>query len=358
MRQVDAAGERVLYLLGDHLGSTSLVLDASGAKVAESRYYPYGETRWTWPEDGTLPTDYRFTGARHDGYIKLYLMGARWYDSELGRWISPDTVVPDPANPQSLNRYSYTRNNPVKFVDPSGHAECASTDCQMIFHPVSGNIVVIDPGDSALYWLIALIARGDASAEDRLLQILKETRGAGQTDWPIADAIAGWLTRTHFRGVGGIPGDIGFAQEFRDDHLYTDVWGFDEPTSRQTGHFLTAVDMGYHEGWIHSIVAHELHADPGAGVFIQLGLPTTADILNFRAAMEADERGFGGLRDAALSLVLNEAQRGPVAERQGNSMEDLRLSIRGWRLGAMVANGQLGTNKDLANWIALNVAGD
>jgi hypothetical protein len=50
-------------------------------------------------------------------------MGARWYDSELGRWVSPDTIVPDPTNPQGFNRYSYVVNNPLKFIDPTGHKE-------------------------------------------------------------------------------------------------------------------------------------------------------------------------------------------------------------------------------------------
>jgi hypothetical protein len=50
-------------------------------------------------------------------------MGVRWYDYELGRWISPDILVPDPKNPQSFNRLSYVRNNPLKFVDPSGFCE-------------------------------------------------------------------------------------------------------------------------------------------------------------------------------------------------------------------------------------------
>jgi hypothetical protein len=48
-------------------------------------------------------------------------MGARFYDSALGRWISADTIVPDPANPQSFNRYSHVNNRHVKFRDPSGH---------------------------------------------------------------------------------------------------------------------------------------------------------------------------------------------------------------------------------------------
>jgi len=48
-------------------------------------------------------------------------MGDRWYDAQLGRWISADTIVPGFANPQSFNRYSYVYNNPLKYVDPTGH---------------------------------------------------------------------------------------------------------------------------------------------------------------------------------------------------------------------------------------------
>jgi RHS repeat-associated protein len=102
----------------ERTGTTSVVLNENGTVHSQARHFPYGEVRWF---DGTLPTDYRFTGQRDVGYIKLTIMGARWYDSELGRWISPDTIVPDPTNPQSFNRYSYGYNNPVKFRDPSGH---------------------------------------------------------------------------------------------------------------------------------------------------------------------------------------------------------------------------------------------
>ncbi len=48
---------------------------------------------------------------------------ARQYDPALGRFLQADTIVPDPANPQSLNRYSYTLGNPLRYTDPSGHFE-------------------------------------------------------------------------------------------------------------------------------------------------------------------------------------------------------------------------------------------
>jgi hypothetical protein len=56
----------VQYVLGDHLRSTTLVLDQNGAKVDEIRYYPYGAERW--PLDGTFPTDCRFTRQRRTSF--------------------------------------------------------------------------------------------------------------------------------------------------------------------------------------------------------------------------------------------------------------------------------------------------
>ena len=69
---------------------------------------------------GNLPTDKLFTGQRLDG-TGLYYYNARYYDPTIGRFISADSVVPDEANPQSLNRYSYVLNNPLRYNDPSGH---------------------------------------------------------------------------------------------------------------------------------------------------------------------------------------------------------------------------------------------
>lgn len=65
---------------------------------------------------------YTFTGQRSDSYIKLLDYGSRRYDPELGRFIQPDSIVPNPANPQAYDRYSYAFDNPVKYTDPSGHA--------------------------------------------------------------------------------------------------------------------------------------------------------------------------------------------------------------------------------------------
>ena len=106
------------YVLKDHLGSASVMTDASGNIVGEDRFYPFGETRFT---TGTMYTDKLFTGQREITGLDIYHYNARFYSPKLGRFLSADTIVPGYTNPQNLNRYSYVRNDPIKYIDPSGH---------------------------------------------------------------------------------------------------------------------------------------------------------------------------------------------------------------------------------------------
>jgi RHS repeat-associated protein len=103
----------VTYLAVDHLGSASLGM---GTSNTSQRYAPYGATR-----SGSVPTDYQFTGQKNDGGTGLYYYRARYYDPVTGRFVSADTIVPSPGNPQVLNRYAYAYNNPIRYNDPSGH---------------------------------------------------------------------------------------------------------------------------------------------------------------------------------------------------------------------------------------------
>lgn len=48
-------------------------------------------------------------------------MNARYYLPEVGRFVSADTIVPEAEEPQSYNRYAYAQNDPVNFIDPTGH---------------------------------------------------------------------------------------------------------------------------------------------------------------------------------------------------------------------------------------------
>ena len=116
------------YLLSDHLGSTSITTDAAGLKTSELRYKPWGEVRYSWikPDLNTTPayemTKYTFTGQRSEvDSFGLMFYNARWYDGATGRFAQADSIVPNLFNSQSLDRYGYVLNNPVKYSDPSGH---------------------------------------------------------------------------------------------------------------------------------------------------------------------------------------------------------------------------------------------
>jgi RHS repeat-associated protein len=112
-------GSTLSYLLGDHLGSTSITTNTSGTLVSEMRYKPWGETRYT---SGTTPTQYQYTGQRNDSYINLLWYGSRHYDPELGRFIQPDSIVPTfVQGVQAYDRFAYVSNNPVRYNDPTGH---------------------------------------------------------------------------------------------------------------------------------------------------------------------------------------------------------------------------------------------
>ncbi len=125
MRKVPAGQAGTLhYLLTDHLGSTSVSYRSDGGDTRTQRYYPWGTIR-PGPAN-TLPTDYTFTGQKLDADTGLmyYSDGAgygRYYEPLLGRFSQPDTLVPNPGDPQQLNRYSYAANNPLRYADPTGH---------------------------------------------------------------------------------------------------------------------------------------------------------------------------------------------------------------------------------------------
>ena len=105
----------------NHLGSASVITDQNGDKKEKIEYFPFGTYREALDYDPTFPdVNYTFTDQEDDDEFGFYNYGARLYDPLLGRFISPDSLVPDPGDPQALNRYTYCLNNPLIYTDPSG----------------------------------------------------------------------------------------------------------------------------------------------------------------------------------------------------------------------------------------------
>jgi|GEM_PF-2583032 len=107
----------VVYYHADVLGSSLITTDQAGAVVSRASYKPYGEAA---PGSSAIP-EFGFTGQRLISSVGIYDYGARFYDPSLGRFLQPDALVPEPFDPQSLNRYSYVRNSPTNRIDPTGN---------------------------------------------------------------------------------------------------------------------------------------------------------------------------------------------------------------------------------------------
>jgi RHS repeat-associated protein len=144
-----AEQEKALVYHYDHLGSiTSITPFGSNAAVFAAddsgKSGRYSEDAWgqrrnplTWlgapaatTDDGGSDslTPRGFTGHEMLDDLGLVHMNGRIYDPLLGRFLSADIVVSDPANLQTYNRYSYVRNNPLSFVDPTGYLEATISE--------------------------------------------------------------------------------------------------------------------------------------------------------------------------------------------------------------------------------------
>jgi RHS repeat-associated protein len=99
------------YFLQDHLGSTVGLTDASGNISSSASYNSFGN------ETGNLSTRYQYTGREYDNFTGLQYSRARWYDANLGRFISEDPIG---FRGGDINLYGYVHNNSVNKKDPLG----------------------------------------------------------------------------------------------------------------------------------------------------------------------------------------------------------------------------------------------
>jgi len=108
-------------MFSDQINSTAVTRNQNG-DITKALYTPWGEQRGD--QGDALETDRTFTGQIADRSTGLSFYNARYYDPIVGRFVSPDTIVPNAGNGQDYNRYSYVRNNPVRYDDPTGNEPC------------------------------------------------------------------------------------------------------------------------------------------------------------------------------------------------------------------------------------------
>ena len=130
------------YIHTDHLGSYCALTNASKKVVQRNCFDPWGNVHYIYmkdttefeidtcsagdpPERGRIPINFTltyrgFTGHEHYPYFKIINMNGRLYDPVISRFFSPDKYVANSSFTQDFNRYTYCRNNPLSYVDPSG----------------------------------------------------------------------------------------------------------------------------------------------------------------------------------------------------------------------------------------------
>jgi RHS repeat-associated protein len=124
----------VHYAYSDWLGTKRYEAGPTGGYLNSWASLPFGDSLTQQVQFGPDATEQHFTGKEHDAESGLDYFGARYYQSQTGRWLLPDwsaVSVPVPyavfTNPQSLNLYTYVGNNPVNVIDADGHTGDGNT---------------------------------------------------------------------------------------------------------------------------------------------------------------------------------------------------------------------------------------
>lgn len=118
-----ATEDHLLFSHTDAIGSVRKATDTDGGELQRAEYTPFGGTINANVDPSTPGTHFGFTGHESDE-LGLVNMGGRIYDPQIGRFLSPDPFTPAAYSSQSLNRYSYALNDPLRYTDPSGFAPC------------------------------------------------------------------------------------------------------------------------------------------------------------------------------------------------------------------------------------------
>jgi RHS repeat-associated protein len=203
--------------------------DSGGTALGSMLYAPFGSTR-----SGSVPTDIKFTGQILDN-TGLYYYGARYYDPAIGRFISADPIVQSYANPQSLNRYSYVWNNPLKHTDPSG----------LIVEFENEDYILAMLGELAMYGM----DYASGSSFDQMVQDWAELRLAWDELAAVAPELTDFLARedtpiTVIRWDLGLPLEVGGAARPGENTILLNPANLHRKDSRET--VVTLAHEGFH----------------------------------------------------------------------------------------------------------------
>ena len=165
----------VSYLLRDHLGSLTAVLDKTGNVLEKLSYDAWGKRRNLNGSGINLSVLYAFkpqfsergyTGHKHVDSMGLIHMNGRVYDPVIARFLSADPIIQAPSNLQSLNRYSYVINNPLSYTDPSGYGWKGWKKIRGIIKAVAAIALAFTCGGESYACAVVMVRLAESSKKD------------------------------------------------------------------------------------------------------------------------------------------------------------------------------------------------
>jgi len=363
------SAEETRFVHRDHLGNPDAITAEAWADgkvtsrmVARGKYEPFGNRRFSWavaqpvnqPPDGGQT--YGFTGHSPEFDVGLINMKGRVYDPLLGRFLSPDPII-NFSNSQAINPYSYVRNSPMNFVDPSGFQES----------PIELQLISVDPTPREVFDENGVMYHVDET--DTFLVSIDAGQGAPsqgeQQDGPTA------MGMIPAPGIEGVPGPLAPVQaEAHDQWLWSGNWGAIPESwnqnniySRELEEAQAIYDKAYSE-----LYAEELDRHRKRPILERLG----ADFLHYFGEQECygdsgevhcaviariGPRPENGLWAAVNSLARYQVLMGTIASATAPLARIKPINLPAWRTievdiehiasGHMQGGLRVGINKDL-----------
>jgi RHS repeat-associated protein len=346
-------------------------------------YEPYGTVSMT---SGTGSSSYGYTNEYQDSYNDLVYLRARQYSPSMGRFLTRDTWTGSDRLPMSYNAWLYGYANPVNLADPSGF----NPNC---IHPYMSfcafqrvDEILTENKSNGVKALASLFSDSELqnvwgnfvgrTSATRLEWLLNFTLGSSKSK--AFDGLAKGscallpeFLQFHFQMAVLFPGgnNSGLPVELEDSQFYDgNTWIKQE--SNQIGHFLSAVSEYYYKRDLQLIISHEESVDPCGELSMKCAgylltnitnEVTSADRSHFNQAWFYDTNGMYAKRDQELwailkfdpNIVTNLGDVDPA--RQGNSLQDLRLSLRGVRFADWVMLNRSSNPNEAGQWLMTNL---
>ncbi|MCP4756138.1 MAG: hypothetical protein GY866_35190, partial [Proteobacteria bacterium] len=142
----DGVPDGTHYYHTNHIGSSSVVTDGNGSVKTYIVYEPFGKVA-QHRSAGSNTITHKYTSQESDEESGLIYYNARYYDPNIGRFITADTIVPRADNAQAYNRYSYVVNNPIVYTDPSGHSWLSDIGKKVFKEFIGGVDMIVSAGE-------------------------------------------------------------------------------------------------------------------------------------------------------------------------------------------------------------------